>query len=59
MFQLYTSTQSNARRQLTDDIVRDTVLETLTLYHPIENNRRKAADAIKYMVRKYGYVSFC
>lgn len=51
---LYTSTQSTARRLLTDEKVQDTVLEALTMHYPFSANNRKVSDALIYIVRKYG-----
>ncbi|KAL4232468.1 hypothetical protein ACF0H5_007161 [Mactra antiquata] len=51
---LYTSTQSQARRLLTDGIVREKVIWALTLYNPINRNNRVLAHTLEYLVRQYG-----
>ncbi|XP_060555412.1 uncharacterized protein LOC132716213 [Ruditapes philippinarum] len=51
---LYTSTQPVARKLLTDEKVRDTVMEALTYHYPFNASKRRTAETIEFMVRKYG-----
>ncbi|KAH3738431.1 uncharacterized protein LOC127851846 [Dreissena polymorpha] len=53
---LYTSTQSTARRLLTDDVVRTVNMDAMPMYYPFTRNKGNLADAITYIARRYGDV---
>lgn len=50
---LYTSTQSTARAILTDQDIQDVATDLVIYHYPVNTNPTRAANAIKYLVRRY------
>lgn len=50
---LYTSTQGNAAKVLTNDRVQDVNYDLVIRHYPVNTSPERAANAIKYMVNRY------
>ena len=55
-FQLYTSTQANAAKVLTNDRVQNVNYDLVIRHYPVNTSPERAANAIKYMVNRYRYI---
>ena len=55
ILQLYTSTQGNAAKVLTNDRVQNVNYDLVIRHYPVNTSPERAANAIKYMVERYRY----